>query len=212
VNPTPSPTPIEVLIRSGPAEWWQVLAALGPLAILIGAVLAAVISWWTLRQRTAADALALAQRREADTGSLKQKTEADSRAEWWRRTQWAIDSALSIDPDRAKVGLGLMEVLAETAPGAEELRIISVAWEDPLDVAVRQLAQEGIASAEPVWSQRPGTASGGEPAEATGRKTVHRPASYDRGVQAAAAKLRLATDRRLGHATPEWIRTLAAEA
>jgi hypothetical protein len=210
VNPTPSP--IEVLVRSGPAEWWQVLAALGPLAILIGAVLAAVISWWTLRQRTVADALALAQRREADTGSLKQKTEADSRAEWWRRTQWAIDSSLSIDPDRAKVGLGLMEILAETAPGAEELRIISVAWEDPLDVAVRQLASEGIASTEPVWSQRPGTASGGEPAEATARKTVHRPASYDHGVQAAAAKLRLATDRRLGHTTPEWIRTLAAEA
>lgn len=37
------------------------------------------------------------------------------------------------------------------------------------------------------------------------------PISYDRGVQIAAARLRLVCDRQLGKETPGWIRQLAAE-
>jgi hypothetical protein len=43
------------------------------------------------------------------------------------------------------------------------------------------------------------------------QKVAPRPASKDRGVQIAAAKLRLVTDRRLGLETPDWVRELAAE-
>jgi hypothetical protein len=50
-----------------------------------------------------------------------------------------------------------------------------------------------------------------EPAHVPERTTSHRPASYDRGVQTAAAKVRLVTDRRLGNKTPAWIKKLAAE-
>lgn len=51
-----------------------------------------------------------------------------------------------------------------------------------------------------------------EPKHAAGSpKLSHRPASYDRGVQIAAAQLRLVTDRRLGQTTPEWIKELARE-
>lgn len=42
-------------------------------------------------------------------------------------------------------------------------------------------------------------------------KLSHRPASYDRGVQIAAAQLRLVTDRRLGKSTPDWIIALSRE-
>jgi hypothetical protein len=42
-------------------------------------------------------------------------------------------------------------------------------------------------------------------------KVSHRAASYDRGVQIAAAQLRLVTDRRLGKITPQWIEALAQE-
>lgn len=42
-------------------------------------------------------------------------------------------------------------------------------------------------------------------------KLSHRAASYDRGVQIAAAQLRLVTDRRLGIVTPQWIEALAQE-
>lgn len=130
--PTPSPTPLDVFVHSGPAEWWQILAALGPLAVLLGALLAAFIGWNTLRQRTAADAKALAQKREAD-----------NRAEWWKRTQWAIDSSMSEEPDRAKLGLRVMSVLAESSlAGPEELKIITSAWVDPLEVAEQTLRVE----------------------------------------------------------------------
>jgi hypothetical protein len=57
-----------------------------------------------------------------------------------------------------------------------------------------------------------GAAEVKEPKHAAGSpKLSHRPASYDRGVQIAAAQLRLVTDRRLGQATPEWVKELAQE-
>ena len=132
----------------------------------------------------------LRQRAGADTAALAQKREADNRSEWWNRTQWALDSSLSADPRRAELGLGVLAVLAESGLASpEELEIITVAWEDPLTLAPAPagtaLAPEGV---------RPG------------REAV----STDRRVKAAAAKLRLVTDRRLGRASPDWVKDLAA--
>lgn len=119
---TPSADPVDVFVRTGPAEWWQVLAALGPLAVLIAALIGAAISLRTLRQRSAADTAALAQQREAD-----------NRGEWWQRTQWALDSSLSAEPRRAELGLGILAVLADSGLASpEELEIVTVAWRDPL--------------------------------------------------------------------------------
>jgi hypothetical protein len=128
VNPTPSPGPVHVLGDTGAAEWWQVLAALGPLAVLLGAILAALIGWNTLRQRTTADALA--QKREADTNALKQKTDADSRAEWWKRTQWALDQALAKDKNTKALGLATLAVLTRSELArTEELELLDIAWQ-----------------------------------------------------------------------------------
>jgi hypothetical protein len=125
---TPSPVPVAVVVQTGPAEWWQVLAALGPLAVLLAAAIGAAVSLRTLTQRAAADAAALAQQREAD-----------NRSEWWNRTQWALDSSLSSDPRRAELGLGVLAVLADSGLASpEELEIITVAWTDPLDRAPAQ--------------------------------------------------------------------------
>lgn len=133
MNPTPSPGPVDVFVHAGPAEWWQIVAALGPLAILTGALLAALISWRTLRQRTAADALALSQRREADTSALQQKTDADSRAEWWRRAQWAFEATMDEKPEKQDVGLAILELLnTSKLAGPEEAQIIAEAWKPPL--------------------------------------------------------------------------------
>ncbi|HSN35017.1 MAG TPA: hypothetical protein VLT34_01575 [Arthrobacter sp.] len=176
---TPSADPVEVFVRTGPAEWWQVLAALGPLAVLIAAVIGAIISLRTLQQRAAADSAALAQQREAD-----------NRSEWWLRTQWALESSLSAEPRRAQLGLGIMEVLAGSGLASpEELEIVTVAWQDPLESAPER----------PIMLP---------PSEAAARGG--RAAAGDHGVQIAAAKLRLVTDRRLGRATPDWVRELAA--
>jgi hypothetical protein len=176
---TPSADPVDVFVHTGPAEWWQVLAALGPLAVLLAAVIGAVISLRTLKQRAV-----------ADTASLAQKREADNRSEWWNRTQWALDSSLSADPRRAELGLGVLAVLAESGLASpEELEIITVAWEEPLTLALPPAAT--ALAPEAIGPGREG-------------------ASRDRSVQTAAAKLRLVTDRRLGRATPDWVKDLAA--
>jgi hypothetical protein len=44
---------------------------------------------------------------------------------------------------------------------------------------------------------------------AASAKTRHRAASYDRGVQIAAARLRLVTDSQLGLEAPDWVKELA---
>lgn len=127
--PSPSPGPLEVIVNSGPADWWVILAGLGPLAVLIAALLAFYINWRTLKQRTAADKTALEQKREADAQALLQKTEADSRAEWWRRTQWALDRALDGDEGTKALGLATLEVLARSELARnEELELFDMAW------------------------------------------------------------------------------------
>lgn len=51
--------------------WWQILAALGPLAVLV----AALIAWLTLRQRSKSDTLALRSDPDAvDAGDGREAT------------------------------------------------------------------------------------------------------------------------------------------
>ncbi|QHK21749.1 hypothetical protein GU243_21000 [Pseudarthrobacter psychrotolerans] len=124
--PTPPPTPLDVYVHSGPAEWWQIVAALGPAAVLLGALVAAVIGWRTLRQ----------------------KAEADNRAEWWKRTQWALDAVYSGDKKRAIVGLKVLGVLAESdLAGSGELAVLEASWKKPLSEAKEGLRGEKIAVA-----------------------------------------------------------------
>ncbi|MFD2362579.1 MULTISPECIES: hypothetical protein [unclassified Arthrobacter] len=119
MTPAPSPAPLDVMVHSGPADWWVILAGLGPLAVLIAALLAFYINWRTLKQRTTADRTA-----------LEQKTEADSRAEWWRRTQWALDRALDGDEGTKALGLATLEVLARSELArTEELELFDIAWQ-----------------------------------------------------------------------------------
>ncbi len=167
---TPSQSSV---LQAPPADWWQVLAALSPLAILIAGVAAAVVGLLTLRQRSRADA----------------------RAQWWSRTQWALDSALSHDRKQAEMGLRVMKVLAASELArSEEIEILTVAWEGPLDSAGRTFG--------PRASERPSPAELPAAAEDDG--------SGERAVQIAAAQLRLVTDRRLEKATPDWVKSLAA--
>lgn len=119
MTPTPSPSvAVEVFVPSGPAEWWQVLGALGPLAVLIGALIAGLVGWNTLQQ----------------------KALADNRSEWWRRTQWALDAVNSGNTKQATMGLKVLKVLAESELAGEgELAVLEAAWEDPLKSAERKM-------------------------------------------------------------------------
>lgn len=125
MEPTPSPTPVEVFVHTGPAEWWEVLAALGPLAVLLGAVIAGVVGWRTLQQ----------------------KAVADNRSEWWKRAQWALDAVHSGDKVRGAVGLKVLKVLGESElAGTGELAVLEAATERPLGQAAR-LARQGAQAA-----------------------------------------------------------------
>jgi hypothetical protein len=129
VNPSPSPAPIPVTVVAAPAELWQVIGALSPFAVLAAAIIAAIVGF---RQ-------------------IKQKREADNRAEWWKRTQWALDAAYSGDDRRRAIGLKVLTVLAGSdLAGSGELDVLEAASEDPLDEAARDIKAtvEGIGSEE----------------------------------------------------------------
>lgn len=130
---TPPPEPASAADPQAGASWWEILGALGPLAVLAAAVLTFIIGWKTLDQRRRADAAALEQRREADR-----------RSEWWARAQWAIDASLSEDPHRQETGLGVLNLLAQSdLAGEEEAAIISIASDEPLTTLMDEAAFVG---------------------------------------------------------------------
>ena len=120
--------------------------------------------------------------------TLRQKAIADDRAEWWKRTQWALGSALDQDEDTQALGLATLGVLARSELARnEELELLDIAWK----------SVNGYEEA-PAPLRVPAKVSG--PASAS----QHR-------VQVAAARLRVTLDRRLGRPTPDQTRALAKE-
>ena len=130
IPPTPTPTPTPAVPESA-AHWWEVVAALGPLAVLLAGALTFFIGWKTLEQRR----------------------KADQRSEWWARAQWAIEASLSDDPRRQETGLGVLDLLAQSdLAGAEEAAIISIAWARPLTAVMdsnSDMGQNGSITSAP---------------------------------------------------------------
>lgn len=93
--------------------WLDYVAALGPAAILIAALVAAGIGWANIRDRSA----------------------ADQKSDWWNKAHWAIDHATSEDRYRKELGLGILERLAQSdLTGSDEAAILEIAWESVLPV------------------------------------------------------------------------------
>lgn len=180
---SPATAASTVIDQLAPAQWWEIVAALGPLAILLAAVAAAVVGLLTLRQKAQADAFALAQ-----------KSDADSRSEWWRRTQWAMDRALDADDEVKALGLAALSVLSQSELAREEeLRLLDVAW-------------ISVTESDELTGDSPSTRKA-----ASAAKTSAAVAAAGNRVQAAAAKLRVVLDRRLGRPTPQSVIDLAEE-
>lgn len=134
MDPLPSPSPIDIIIHTGDAEWWQIVAALGPLVVVI----VAGISWLTLRQRIFGGAV-----------PLDHETTAGSQSAWWPRAQWALDATLDDKPARREAGFAALELLCTSSlSGKEETRIIAEAWKGPLRDrdAINRLAEKVPAS------------------------------------------------------------------
>lgn len=124
MNPSPSPTPLEVFVRTTPAADWQVWAAFAP---LIAAIIAAFIAG----------------------AALWQKHRSDNRAEWWRRAQWALDASMSNEPRRAEMGQQAINLLGGSKLAtAEDGVLLKIGTEDPLEAAnSARLAEAGDAAA-----------------------------------------------------------------
>lgn len=123
--------PVRVLVPSGSGpEWWEVISALAPVAILLAAVITGVIGWKTLGHSQRA----LAQEIEDDRLNLAQKALADQKNQWWERVQWALDAAFSNDPHRQAAGIAMIRVLSEPEwLTAEEILLLDAAWRDELE-------------------------------------------------------------------------------
>lgn len=181
---SPSPAPVAVALDPIPAQWWEILGALGPLAILLSAIVAAVLGGFTLRQRTQADALALVQKRESDAAALEQKRRSDERSEWWTRAQWALDRALDDRPATKTLGLATLDVLGRsTLARTEELELFDIAWASVNGQGGGQAMPRGITELAP----------------------------QERLVQVTSARLRMTLDGRLGRITPDEVKALARE-
>ncbi|MFF2244701.1 hypothetical protein ACFVTM_11025 [Arthrobacter sp. NPDC058130] len=214
-TPAPSPAPVDVLVHSSPAEWWQIVAALAPVAVLIAAAVGAFMAWRTLRQ----------------------KAVADDRAEWWKRTQWALDRALDQDPDIKALGLAALGVLARSELARnEELELLDIAWKSvngveenagswqparPAAFAASVESGDNLGNNEGTDSRRErgrqamstdasGQKNGPVPRHITVKDSNSTIASQHR-VQVAAARLRVTLDERLGRPTPAQTKALAKE-
>ncbi|MCZ9884849.1 hypothetical protein [Arthrobacter sp. B2a2-09] len=131
MNPIPSPIPVTVV--APPPEWWQILGALSPLAVLVAAIVAATVALLSLRQ----------------------KARADNRSEWWRRAQWALDASLSRSRSQAEMGQKAIEILGHSELASkEELALLKVGTEDELLAAAKASEPRALTP-----SQRPALVS-----------------------------------------------------
>ncbi|GAA4048282.1 hypothetical protein GCM10023063_39660 [Arthrobacter methylotrophus] len=122
-----------VTVLAPPAEWWQIVSALSPLAVLVAAIVAAFVGLLSLRQ----------------------KARSDNRSEWWRRAQWALDASLSRSRSEAEMGQKAIELLGHSELASrEELELLKVGTEDALLAAATASETRTVSP-----SQRPASVS-----------------------------------------------------
>lgn len=181
MSPIPSQSRIDIIVHNADAEWWQIVAAIGPLVVLIGAVLIVTIGWLTLRRRTVADAVAF--------GS--EATIADSQSDWWHRARWALEASLDDAPARREVVLAALQLLNESSlSGKEETLLIAEAWQSPLRDARTMSAFAEKKSVD----------------ESDPQSSI---SHAEERVIVRAARLRLSTDKKQGIESPSWVEEIA---
>ena len=88
-----------------------------------------------------------------EPGPSRTKGQKSRRAEWWRRTPWALDRALDPGEGTKALGLATLEVLARSglAP-TEQLGVSYMAWEN---VAGEENAED-TETDTPAWEEAAG--------------------------------------------------------
>ncbi|WP_460446343.1 hypothetical protein [Angustibacter aerolatus] len=112
---------------------WQKLGAVGPAAVAIVGLLAAVLTYKgvrdTLGQQRTALTQTLEQQRVGAEAGVAQQREAASREQWWKRAQWAMDLTQSGVESKKALGLAVLTYLGTSElAGADEAAMLEPAW------------------------------------------------------------------------------------
>jgi hypothetical protein len=215
--------------------WWTQISEFTSIALSAAIIGAAVVILLKLRRQRRA----LLGKAGTHAGSLARRAEADDRAEWIRRTQWALGAAASTNDTRYFYGATILEALARSdLTGPEDKAILDTVWAGSYtkmrDDEVRHLIAECRAVIEqdkhqpiPEHTLRRGLdrqrgiedppASGGN--EATRRSRVGNsqgldPARRDKIFatlrrEILAARLKVTLDEQLGRETSATVKHLA---
>jgi hypothetical protein len=122
--------------------WWTEISAITSITLSAALIGAAVLIFLKLRRQKTLLCSA-----GTHTGSLRRRREADDRAEWIRRTQWALGAAASTNDTMYSYGATILEVLARSdLTGPEDKSILDSVWAGSYtkmhDGEIRQLIAE----------------------------------------------------------------------
>lgn len=179
-------------LAPGHPSVFGLVVGLAPYAAFLAAAAAAVIAWKNLKQQ---------QRALADT------TINAGRAQWWQRTQWALDAAASNNPAMNGYGAAMLDLLA-TSPMAqdEDTTLLDAVWKGtPSGMrtqAISDLLAEVHRRRKTVVGMQ-GPTAGPEPED-----DDQLFAGLRREI--LAARLKVTLDERLKRETPPAVKSLAA--
>ncbi len=116
--------PLESPMPEGLEQWTQI-SALTSIALSAAIIGAAVLILLKLRRQKRA----LLGSAVTHTGSLGRRRAADDRAEWIRRTQWALGAAASTNDTMHSYGITILEALARSdLTGPEDKSTLDCVW------------------------------------------------------------------------------------
>jgi hypothetical protein len=115
----------QYLTPGGPG-WSTYVSAFTSVAVLAAIVVATVVALRSLRSRERAIKGTVA----THAGSLGRRRETDDKAEWLRRTQWAMEAVASTNDRMYSYGAVIVEALARSdLTGPEDKAILDAVWE-----------------------------------------------------------------------------------
>lgn len=119
-------------LAAGESGWRTALAVLTPLTAIIAAIVAAIVGWRNLKQQQDA---------------LDATVRSAGRAEWWTRTQWALDASASANAVMSTYGATMLDLLAESKMAKDEdMALLDAVWKGTTsgmnDEAIQALVTE----------------------------------------------------------------------
>lgn len=113
---------------------WSIVASLAPVAALVAAGLVTFIGWRNLKHQQ---------------NALLVSVQNDDRSEWWKRAQWALESAANEDSDMlSAAGTEMLKVLVKSEMASDaDKDLLDTSWRAGTAAANQETAEELLAEA-----------------------------------------------------------------